>query len=107
MPYCPKCGKETGNARFCPECGAPQGSAGTATRYSEGRKEPYNSWIGAVLCCCLCPVTTFLYYYMTEPNEDSLNDTFMRVAAICGIGIVFLVVFSLFMIFIGGDLLGL
>jgi uncharacterized membrane protein YvbJ len=107
MPYCPKCGKETGNAKFCPECGAPQGTAEAAPQYATRRKEPYNSWIGAIICCCLTPVPAFVYYYITEPNEDSLNQTFMKVGAICGIGIGILIIFTIFMFSGGADLLGL
>ena len=107
MPYCPKCGTETNNAKFCPECGAPQGTAGSTPIYPARKKEPYNAWIGAVLCCCLfCPLTTFLYYYMTEPEEDSLVQTAIRIGAICGVGIVVAILITLFMMSGGGDLFG-
>lgn len=98
MPYCPKCGKETGNENFCPGCGAPQGTKKTAPSYSTKRKESYNSWIGAILCCCCCPLATFGYYYISESEEDSVNQTFMRVGAICGIGIILLILLTIFMI---------
>jgi len=102
MPYCPKCGKETGNENFCPGCGAPQGTKKAVPTYSAKRKEPYNSWIGAVICCCLTPVPAFVYYYITEPEEDSLNQTFLRVGAICGIFIGFIIMFTIFMMAGGG-----
>ena len=107
MPYCPKCGKETGNENFCPGCGAPQGTKKAAPTYSAKRKEPYNSWIGAIICCCLTPVPAFVYYYITEPEEDSLNQTFLRVGAICGIFVGFIIIFTIFMMAGGGDLFDL
>jgi len=105
MPYCPKCGKETGNENFCPECGAPQGAKRVAPTYSEKRKEPYNAWIGAVLCCCLSPIVAFVYYYITEPDENSLNKTFLIVGATCGLIIGFAILFTIFMMTGGEDIL--
>ena len=105
MTFCPNCGKETGNEKFCPECGAPQGTMRAAPEYSAKKKEPYNVWIGAILCCCLGPIIAFIYYYITEPEEDSLNKTFMLVAAICAILVAFAVGFTIFMMGGGEDLL--
>ena len=98
MPYCPKCGKETGNAKFCPECGATQGIKEAAPTFSSRKKEPFNSWIGAVLCCCCCPLATLGYYFISEPDENSLNQTFIRIGALCGIGIIFFIILTVLLI---------
>ena len=45
------------------------------------------------------------YYYITEPEEDSLNKTFMLVAAICAILVAFSIGFTIFMMGGGEDLL--
>jgi len=105
MPLCPKCGADPGNAKFCPHCGAQQG-AKIASRpvYREKTKERYVPLLGACLCCCLSPFVTFLYYYFTEPDEDSFMKTFIFIAIMCVAGIGISVgLFLLIMILSGGD----
>ncbi len=98
MPFCPSCGSETGGAKFCPNCGTTQGAAvgGTPVRYQEKKKERYIPWLGAVLCCCLSPFFLFLYYYFTDPQEDSLQKTFVFAVVLCVIGCV--VFFGFFLV---------
>lgn len=88
MVFCPKCGADAGNAKFCPECGSPQGAKGTRQPiHRDKTKENYSPLLGACLCCCLSPIVTFLYYYFTEPDEDSFMRTFIFIAIMCAVGI--------------------
>lgn len=105
MPSCPKCGVDTGNAKFCPNCGAQQGAKiASQPVHLKKSKERYVPLIGACLCCCLGPVVTFLYYYFTEPDEDSFMKTFIFTTIMCVVGIGISVgLFILIMIISGGE----
>jgi uncharacterized membrane protein YvbJ len=93
MPFCPNCGEEVGSAKFCPNCGDAQGPGGHTKRFTSARKEAYNPYIGACLCVGLSPIAMMVYYFITEPQEDSLQKTFMYtiipIALFIGINIIF------------------
>ena len=90
MPYCPKCGTETGEARFCPNCGATQGGADTGRPstpppqqvYSSG-KPLFNELICLFLCCCVTPIGAVIYYVLTEHDGVGMPHSPM-VCRFCG-----------------------
>ncbi|MHA1973353.1 MAG: hypothetical protein ACTSW1_10180 [Candidatus Hodarchaeales archaeon] len=108
-PFCPNCGEETNNAKFFPNCSSPQGTGKTPSSFQhrERKSERLNAWLGAILCCCCNPIMLFVYYYVTEPDEDSLNQTFTRIGILCFYVIGFIVLFTLFIMIDGRDLFGL
>jgi len=53
------------------------------------------------------PLATLGYNFITEPDEDSLNQTFIKVGVFCGIFIGFIILFTIFMFSGGADLLDL
>ncbi len=95
MPYCPKCGEEVGTAKFCPNCGTSQGPGRLIQAYAPARIEAYNPFIGACLCTCLTPIAMMVYYFITEPQEDSLQKTFMYSIIPIGLFIGINVIFAL------------
>ena len=102
MPFCPKCGAEVGSSKFCPECGVGQGTVSSQAQqpaFKQSKKEKYNPYIGAMLCCCLSPIVMFVYYFVTESEEDSLARTFkyviIPIVTFVGLTIIFFITMSI------------
>ena len=81
MPYCPQCGSEVEYQKFCPNCGASQGDIDSvrpqrAERVYVSTGHQYDATICLVLCCCLSPVASLIYYLLTEHPDQQYRSNY-------------------------------